>query len=196
MNILLFTLGLYFITAVLAQNPYSLTTADLDGNGLADIIVGAPYFTGRKSNQRTWNATDVLQNTAGSPTGDSDTPTSGPRRPETSWGQLNPDIGRVYIFYGIPSNTSDRIDSSAGRDRPDYTSRPPVVLTGPKAVGGRFGHALVNLGDLDGDGTEDLAVSCPYCTPPKGSEEKGAVLIYLGQHHVLLKDEPFEVSGR
>lgn len=49
----------------------------------------------------------------------------------------------------------------------------------------RFGFALTNLGDLNSDGYEDIAVGAPY-------EGKGAVYIYLGSAQGLIP-EPSQV---
>ncbi|CAH8464878.1 unnamed protein product [Schistosoma bovis] len=157
---------------------YSLAVADLDGNGLVDIIVGAPYFTRRQDQeglQDTINSKQFNHNEG------------------IQWSNLLPDIGRVYIFYGNHLNLSNLLSDSKQRPEiPDYFTQDPVILDGPKSPKGRFGHALTNIGDIDGDGTEDLAVSCPYCTDPDGRTDKGAVFIYLGKKDSTLDTEPFQ----
>jgi hypothetical protein len=45
----------------------------------------------------------------------------------------------------------------------------------------RFGFAITNLGDLNSDGFEDIAVGAPY-------EGNGAVYIYLGSAQGLIAD--------
>lgn len=55
----------------------------------------------------------------------------------------------------------------------------PTVLTGlPES---RFGFALTNLGDLNKDNYEDIAVGAPY-------EESGAIYIYLGSKSGIIVD--------
>jgi hypothetical protein len=49
----------------------------------------------------------------------------------------------------------------------------------------RFGFALANLGDINKDRYEDLAVGAPY-------EGKGVVYIYLGSRHGIIT-EPSQV---
>lgn len=49
----------------------------------------------------------------------------------------------------------------------------------------RFGFALTNLGDLNKDGYEDIAVGAPY-------EGKGTVYIYLGSKNGI-KQTPSQV---
>lgn len=43
----------------------------------------------------------------------------------------------------------------------------------------RFGFAIANLGDLNQDGYEDIAIGAPY-------EGKGTVYIYLGSKNGLI----------
>lgn len=50
----------------------------------------------------------------------------------------------------------------------------------------RFGFALTNLGDINKDRYEDLAVGAPY-------EGKGVVYIYLGSKHGIIT-EPSQVD--
>lgn len=51
---------------------------------------------------------------------------------------------------------------------------------------GRFGFALTNLGDLNKDGFEDIAIGAPY-------EGKGTVYIYLGSKNGI-KKTPSQVT--
>ncbi|XP_012219673.1 integrin alpha-PS1 isoform X2 [Linepithema humile] len=54
----------------------------------------------------------------------------------------------------------------------------PVKLVGHEES--RFGFALTNLGDLNKDGYEDIAIGAPY-------EGKGTVYIYLGSKNGIIK---------
>lgn len=52
----------------------------------------------------------------------------------------------------------------------------------------RFGFALTNLGDLNKDGYEDIAIGAPY-------EKKGTVYIYLGSKNGIITI-PSQVPSR
>ncbi|XP_058867350.1 integrin alpha-5 [Acipenser ruthenus] len=63
----------------------------------------------------------------------------------------------------------------------------PQTLTGSE-VFGRFGSSIAPLGDLDQDGFNDVAVSCPF----GGEEQQGRVYIYNGGARGL-RDTPSQV---
>ncbi|MBD3221217.1 T9SS type A sorting domain-containing protein [bacterium] len=69
--------------------------------------------------------------------------------------------GRVYVFFGGP----------------DLPAEADLVLESP-AVGGRFGWSIAAVGDLDGDGIDDLAVGAPWADT--AGVEAGAAYVYLG----------------
>jgi hypothetical protein len=94
--------------------------------------------------------------------------------------------GRAYLYYGAP-DTVGRPPS-----RPEYGRDPDVRLVGPDGAGGQFGRSVAGLGDVNGDGFADLAVSAdqvdamagrvhvyhgsaegPGLAPPGGSESRG-----------------------
>lgn len=57
--------------------------------------------------------------------------------------------------------------------------RERASLSGPKKSSGRFGSALVSLGDIDMDGYGDFAVGAPY-----EDDGCGAVHIYMGKKDI------------
>ncbi|XP_022090698.1 integrin alpha-7-like [Acanthaster planci] len=99
---------------------YEVCSADLDGDGFDDLLVGAPIYYDRTTE-------------AG---------------------------GRVYIYLNKHHNGS-------------FGDVEPIRLTGPKDS--MFGIAITNLGDLNLDGFEDIAIGAPY-----ENNGEGAVYIYLG----------------
>ncbi|CAF4939099.1 unnamed protein product [Pieris macdunnoughi] len=92
------------------------------------------------------------------------------------------DTGAVYVFKPN-SDTS------------------PTMLTFKKIIkaktpGGRFGLTIVNIGDMDGDGKDEVAIAAPY-------EDDGAVYIYTGKaldsepgkYMMKIKPEGFQTFG-
>ncbi|XP_035238653.1 integrin alpha-5 [Anguilla anguilla] len=88
-----------------------------------------------------------------------------------SGGRLE-EMGRVYLYL-----------QRAALDM--ELSLPP--LTGTQEFG-RFGSSIAPLGDLNQDGFNDVAISCPF----GGEDQQGVVLIYNG-HAGGLKDTPSQV---
>lgn len=97
---------------------FSLAAVDLNGDGLDELLVGAPMYS----------RTGI------------------------------PEVGRVYIYRNVGGNLEFFIHLTAPTIE-EYT---------------RFGHSITNLGDINGDGLEDVAIGAPF---GKGS---GTVYIYHG----------------
>ncbi|XP_060786427.1 integrin alpha-V [Neoarius graeffei] len=70
------------------------------------------------------------------------------------------EVGQVYVYL-----------SNGG-----FSFQPPLKLTGSE-IYSRFGSSITSLGDLDGDGFNDVAVSAPY----GGPSQQGLVYIYNGR---------------
>ncbi|KYN02758.1 Integrin alpha-PS1 [Cyphomyrmex costatus] len=103
---------------------YEITSADVNGDKITDLIVAAPFYFNRAEG------------------------------------------GAVYIYttLDICRTVNDKCS--------------PVKLVGHEES--RFGFALTNLGDLNKDGYEDIAIGAPY-------EGKGTVYIYLGSKNGIIK---------
>ncbi|XP_072029637.1 integrin alpha-6-like isoform X2 [Amphiura filiformis] len=82
--------------------------------------------------------------------------------------------GRVYIYINTEQNG-------------DFSSVEPIRLTGP--MDSMFGIALANLGDINLDGYEDLAVGAPY-----ENDGEGAVYIYFGASTGLTQPEVQKIT--
>lgn len=72
--------------------------------------------------------------------------------------------GRVYVFENIGGSVNST----------------PVMLFGSNATNARFGHAIVNLGDINGDDIDDVAISAPYENQEGSSVANGTVYVYYG----------------
>uniref|UniRef100_A0A3P8XH02 Integrin alpha-2 domain-containing protein n=1 Tax=Esox lucius TaxID=8010 RepID=A0A3P8XH02_ESOLU len=81
------------------------------------------------------------------------------------------EVGRVYVYL----------------QRGNLSLESTLNLTGTQ-VFGRFGNTIAPLGDLNQDGYDDVAISCPF----GGENQQGLVLIYNG-YAGGLKDTPSQV---
>ncbi|XP_039296864.1 integrin alpha-PS1 isoform X2 [Nilaparvata lugens] len=106
---------------------YEIATADVNGDLLPDLLVGAPFYFDR----------DVG--------------------------------GAIYIYL----NNKERCLNCAK----------PTKMTGKPES--RYGFAITNLGDINKDGYDDIAVGAPY-------EDNGVVYVYLGSKNGLIT-EPSQV---
>ncbi|KAM9343737.1 integrin alpha-5 [Pholidichthys leucotaenia] len=115
---------------------YAVTTVDINNDGMADLLVGAPMLMVRGSD-----------------------------------GRLE-EMGRVYVYLQRgPLNLEHRQPHLTGTD-----------------VYGRFGSTIASLGDLNLDGFNDVAISCPF----GGEDQQGLVYIYNG-HSNGLREKPSQV---
>ena len=65
---------------------------------------------------------------------------------------------------------------NSGTDNKKLQSIYQLKRSGPLTSGSRYGTALLNLGQLDGDECEDFIVGAPY----DGEDRSGAIYIYRG----------------
>uniref|UniRef100_G3PAA4 Integrin, alpha 5 (fibronectin receptor, alpha polypeptide) n=1 Tax=Gasterosteus aculeatus aculeatus TaxID=481459 RepID=G3PAA4_GASAC len=115
---------------------YAVATTDINSDGMADLLVGAPMFMVRSSD-----------------------------------GRLE-EMGRVYLYLQ--------------RGAVSLELRLPN-LTGTQ-VYGRFGSTIAPLGDLNQDGFNDVAISCPF----GGEDRQGLVYIFNG-YSGGLREKPSQV---
>lgn len=115
---------------------YAVATTDINSDGMTDLLVGAPMFMVRGSDNR-------LE-----------------------------EMGRVYVYL---------------QRGPLDLELLPSHLTGNQ-VYGRYGSTIAPLGDLDQDGFNDVAISCPF----GGEDQQGLVYIYNGNSNGL-REKPSQV---
>jgi hypothetical protein len=167
---------------------------DVDGDGLADVIVGAPassaaYVVFGKPDGTTVELADVAGGTGGGFAIMAEAPDSSLGLAVAAAGDVNDD-GLADVILGAPE--SDAALSNAGRSyvvfgKPDAD---PVELddvaagTGGFAIDGlasadRSGNAVAGLGDLDGDGFDDVAVAAAEGDPNGASS--GRLYVVFGK---------------
>lgn len=159
---------------------WSLAAGDFDGDGAADLAVGAPsdlmsagqvyVFAGPLPSQ-TLTVLDATSTVLG-----------------------EPGVGAIYAGWSVAAGDfdGDGVDELAvgacGHDQ--FSGRSylfdlvPGVLTSADATalfkgGGLSGCSMANAGDFDGDGVEDLVIGAPgVYAPPFGSYAGALYLVY------------------
>ncbi len=161
-----------------ARFGYSVATAgDVDGDGYADVIVGAPEA----------GTTGKAYIFRGGPGGLSSSPflilngTVGSRygHAVSTAGDVNGD-GYSDVIIGAPNagTASVHLGSAGGTE-----TTPHLVITGPQA-GSSFGFAVSTAGDLNGSGFSDVIVGAPDFT--NGQVGEGAAYAYHGSDSGLV----------
>jgi len=188
----------------LSVNPQALAAGDFNGDGAADLLIGAPFGDGPEDGRQDAGEAYVL--TGPFPdSGDLELPgdaalTITGARPGDNLGftvlaaDLNGD-GTDDLVVGAPGVTAGRdprtdqgrvyvffgkAGLSGSFDLAPGGANPDFVVTGAEGFS-RVGHALA-AGDVNGDGTADLVLGAPFAgrepgTPP-GSARKEAGEVY------------------
>lgn len=170
-----------------ARFGYSVATAgDVDGDGYADVIIGAPQAggTGRAYIFR------------GGPGGLSTTPaltlngTVGSRfgHAVSTAGDVNSDgFADVVIGAPVAGTASIHLGSGAGTNAAAH-----LVITGPQA-GSSFGFAVATAGDVNGSGFSDVIVGAPDFS--NGEAGEGAAYAYYGSDSGLVETQSWMREG-
>ena len=163
-----------------------ISPGDVNGDGFPDVLIGAPAYpvhgkpTGRVflftggpsglSQTPTWTADGISANSqfgqsisgVGDVNGDgcSDFVVGAPQRSTT-----DPLPGTAFLFLGARANMSTNA----------------VWAVSGEAPGARFGAAVAGVGDVNGDGFNDVLIGSPDLTVPDGGAKIGGrAYLYLG----------------
>ncbi len=161
------------------------TAGDVNGDGYADVIVGAPRWDGGQENEgAAWvylgQATGLTSaphwyrrsnnpgaefgasvGTAGDVNGDGydDVIVGAPL-----WHVPETNEGVAFVYQGSSSGLSE--------------TAPPLWNKASNQAGAEFGTSVGTAGDVNGDGYADIIVGAPFWQ--SGGQERGAVWLYYG----------------
>ncbi|RMG15688.1 MAG: hypothetical protein D6729_12165 [Deltaproteobacteria bacterium] len=159
------------------------SAGDVNGDGYADVIVGAPSYSNGQSNE---GAAFVY---LGSPTGLGTTPAwmgeydqanAGYGQAVATAGDVNGD-GYDDILVGIPAASNSVFLEGVAvlyLGSPTGPSSSPDWLTDSDNIEARYGRAVASAGDVNGDGYDDVLIGAPRYS--NGEEREGAAYLYLG----------------
>ncbi|XUX00226.1 MAG: hypothetical protein TUN42_10115 [Dehalogenimonas sp.] len=152
--------------------------ADVDGDGLQDKLVGAPYVSLAKG-------TGAVLIYKGSASGFSDIPVSflfGDDNTGFNIMNLGDVDGDGIADFGVGAIHGNGTDVSLCGSVTVYKggSNGKIIrkLSGEGPMD-RFGYSIA-AGDVNGDGKRDIAVSAPFNTNDPGLYQSGAVYVFLG----------------
>ncbi|CAI5648393.1 unnamed protein product [Oreochromis niloticus] len=168
---------------------YSVAAGEFSGDGVEDFVAGVPKGHMLYGSVSILNGTDLTNMTEY--TGEQMGSYFGYAVATTD---INSD-GMVDLLVGAPMLM---VRSSHGRpeemgqvyvylQRSPLNLEPRLPLTGTQ-VFGRFGSTIAPLGDLNLDGFNDVAISCPF----GGEDQQGLVYIYNGYSEGL-RQKPSQV---
>ncbi len=170
------------------------TIGDLEGDGVTDIAVGAPFDDDNGSNRgAVWvlfldsdGQVDIHQKIS-----DSEGNFSGGLDNEDQFGQAIAPLGDLngdgFLDIAVSAPEDDDGGANKGAVWILFLNADGTVQSEQKisedsgefdeslSTNNQFGHALANIGDLDSDGVTDLAVGVPY--DDDGGTDRGAVWI-------------------
>lgn len=155
----------------------SLATADVNGDGILDLIVGAPQFYTGPGYVRVHDGTSmaVLHEFTGGSIADSFGVAVAGLRDVDGDGRDEVVIGAdQWNVYGAPNSALGYVKIMSGA-----TYGTLATLSGTGAQD-RFGCALADLDDADGDGRADLAVGAVYGDGGAGGTAPGYAKVFSG----------------
>ncbi len=173
------------------------TAGDVNGDGYADLIVGAgSYDNGEADEGRAFAYHGSPAGLAASPawTAESNQTDAFLRQVATA-GDVNgdgyadvivgapfydngqTDEGRAYVYHGSAAGLSASPGWTAERDQP----------------GGNFGYSVATAGDVNGDGYSDVIVSAPFYD--NGETDEGRAYVHHGSASGLAASPVWTVEG-
>ena len=175
------------------------TTFDANGDGYADVIIGAPDVGNGNNMPPGLGHAYVFMGSAAGLSNVAATTLSGP-----SAGSLFGIVSSAGDING--DGFADAIVGAAGSDgyrgsafvylggENGLSSSPVATLTAPS--GGSFGDAVSSAGDINGDGYADVIVGAPNVSQPGVAVQfTGRAYVYFGGANGLDTSNPVTLSG-
>jgi hypothetical protein len=173
------------------------SAGDVNGDGYADVIVGAPRYDENGSAEGAGAAFVFLGSASGVASGTSDTAHArleGGQDPEQAYSYLGASVasagdangdGYADVIVGAPYYTHELM-ASAGSAFVFEGSATGIQSGGPENANAwimsdqnaSVGTTVASAGDVNGDGYADVIVGAPFYSGPE--EYEGAVFLFLG----------------
>jgi hypothetical protein len=158
----------------------SIATADVNGDGLADIIIGAPLYDGGYTDEGAVFVFDSPQSVLSPPS-----VTTPPPLPFLGTA-MNAHLGQSVARAGDVNNDGfdDVVVGEPGVSAMVFYLGGSGGLTanatfaGP--TGSQFGQSVAGAGDVNGDGFADVIVGAPYDETTSALADEGVVRLFTG----------------
>jgi len=156
---------------------------DVNGDGLADLVVGAPYYDNGETDEGValvFHGRALPPSTSAVWSIESDQADSYMGQCVSRAGDVNGD-GYSDFAVGTPLHSSGQANEGAVSL---YLGGPAGPATSPdwsfegNSTNARFGHSVATAGDVNGDGYSDLIVGAPFFS--NGQSEEGRAYLFLG----------------
>ncbi|MBN1770638.1 MAG: FG-GAP repeat protein [Deltaproteobacteria bacterium] len=183
---------------------------DLDGDGYADVAVGAPFQDGTAVDE---GAVYVYRGGPAGPSAVPDVVLSEPShqagahfgRSVASAGDINVN-GFSELLVGVPQRAAPELDEGNvhiyyGGPSVLLTTTPTGTFDSPLDAAGSFGFAVAGVGDVNGDVNPDIVLGAPDASAPASREGNAYVFhgCYCGVIHTApattMLDNPDDQAG-
>lgn len=159
------------------------SAGDVNGDSYADVIIGAPYFDNGSSNE------GMVFVYLGSPSGLATTPHWEVESNTASkfWGQSVSSAGDVNndgfddVVFGYDQGIKIYHGSSTGlTNTANTTLASPSTGSNNNSSSTFFGQIVANAGDVNGDGYDDVFISCPSGYNSSSGADLGKIFLCKG----------------